>query len=146
MSGHYPRGAQDTIQRYKTQDWRKVDLANLINGKLQNIIDAERKNLTISACFLVIVFLMCPLVIYTVEALTSDIQKYALAMVHKTKELSKEKKKTDSLLYQMVPRQVAKSLKEHKDVDAEYFKSVTILFSEIMDFMRLTTQLSPMTS
>ncbi|XP_076451302.1 uncharacterized protein LOC143287242 [Babylonia areolata] len=120
------------------------DLANLINGELQNIIDAEGKNLTISACFLVIVFLMCPLVIYTVEALTSDIQKYALAMVHKTKELSKEKKKTDSLLYQMVPRQVAKSLKEHKDVDAEYFKSVTILFSEIMDFMRLTTQLPPM--
>ena len=65
-------------------------------------------------------------------------------MVHKTKELSKEKKKTDSLLYQMVPRQVAKSLKERKDVDAEYFKSVTILFSEIMDFMRLTTMLSPM--
>jgi hypothetical protein len=47
----------------------------LINGELQNIIDAEEENLIISACFLVIVFLMCPLVIYTVEALTSDIQK-----------------------------------------------------------------------
>ena len=65
-------------------------------------------------------------------------------MVHKTKELSKEKKKTDSLLYQMVPRQVAKAMKERKNVDAEYFKSVTILFSEIQDFMRMSTQLSPM--
>ncbi|XP_076472254.1 uncharacterized protein LOC143301751 [Babylonia areolata] len=120
------------------------DLANLINGELQNIIDAEEKNLIISACFLVIVFLMCPLVIYTVEALTSDIQKYAIALVHKTKELSKEKKKTDSLLYLMVPRPVAKSMQERKGVDAEYFKSVTILFSEILDFMQISTQLNPM--
>ncbi|XP_070184258.1 uncharacterized protein, partial [Littorina saxatilis] len=119
------------------------DLANLINGELQNIIDAEEENLIISACFLVIVFLMCPLVIYTVEALTSDIQKYALALVHKTKELSREKK-TDSLLYMMVPRQVAKNLKESKDVDAEYYKSVTILFSEIEDFIRLSTTMNPM--
>lgn len=61
------------------------ELAGLINGQLEEIIQAEEKNLTISACFLVIVILMCPLVIYTVEALTSDIQKYAIALVHKTK-------------------------------------------------------------
>ena len=35
-------------------------------------------------------------------------------------------------------------MKERKNVDAEYFKSVTILFSEIQDFMRMSTQLSPM--
>ncbi|RUS90975.1 hypothetical protein EGW08_001279 [Elysia chlorotica] len=113
------------------------DLANLINEELQNIIDIEENNLVISSCFLVIVFLMCPLVIYTVEALTSDIQKYAIALVDKTKELSKEGRKTDSLLYQMVPRSVAEKLKMKKDVDAEYFKSVTILLSEIMGFNKI---------
>ncbi|GFO08230.1 hypothetical protein PoB_003473500 [Plakobranchus ocellatus] len=113
------------------------DLANLINEELQNIIDIEENNLVISSCFLVIVFLMCPLVIYTVEALTSDIQKYAIALVDKTKELAKEGRKTDSLLYQMVPRPVADKLKLKKDVDAEYFKSVTILLSEIMGFNKI---------
>ena len=65
-------------------------------------------------------------------------------MAHKTLEPSREKKKTDWLLYQMVSRQVALAMKEGKNVDAEYFKSVTILFSEIPDFMRMSTQLSPM--
>ena len=37
-------------------------------------------------------------------------------------------------MYQMVPRSVAEKLKLKKDVDAEYFKSVTILLSEITGF------------
>ena len=41
--------------------------------------------MTISACFLVIVFLMCPVVLFSVQTLTSDIQRYALALVHNTK-------------------------------------------------------------
>ncbi|GFR64926.1 guanylate cyclase [Elysia marginata] len=48
-----------------------------------------------------------------------------------------EGRKTDSLLYQMVPRSVAEKMKMKKDVDAEYFKSVTILLSEIMGFNKI---------
>ena len=70
--------------------------------------------------------------------------RYALVLVDKTKELSKEKRRTDSLLYQMVPRQVAEKLKTHKGVDAEYFKSVTILFSDICGFSQITLTLEPM--
>ncbi|XP_070206498.1 uncharacterized protein [Littorina saxatilis] len=120
------------------------ELADLINGQLEEIIQAEEKNLTISACFLVIVILMCPLVIYSVEALTSDIQKYAIALVDKTKDLGKEKKKMDELLYQMVPRQVAQAMKMNESVDAEYFKSVTIMFSDIYGFTKLSMTLPPM--
>jgi len=120
------------------------ELASIINGQLEEIIQAEEKNLTISACFLVIVILMCPLVIYTVESLTSDIQRYAIALVHKTKELSKEKKKMDELLYQMVPKPVAERLKTTKDVNAEYFKSVTIMFSDIYGFSRISQECSPL--
>ncbi len=53
----------------------QLDLALLINDQLEEIIVSEDKNLIVSAIFLVIVFLMCPVVIYSVEALTSDIQK-----------------------------------------------------------------------
>ena len=65
-------------------------------------------------------------------------------LVDKTKELSKEKRRTDSLLYQMVPRQVAEMLKTHKGVESEYFKSVTILFSDICGFSQITLTLEPM--
>ena len=46
----------------------------------------------------------------------------------KTKELKEEKKKTDNLLNQMLPRSVAEQLKTHGNVDPEYFESVTIYF------------------
>ena len=72
------------------------------------------------------------------------IYRYALVLVDKTKELSKEKRRTDSLLYQMVPRQVAEMLKTHKGVESEYFKSVTILFSDICGFSQITLTLEPM--
>ncbi|ESO97637.1 hypothetical protein LOTGIDRAFT_152728 [Lottia gigantea] len=119
------------------------DLATLINGKLEEIINEEERNLIISAGLLVVVILMCPLVIYSVESLTSDIQKYALTLVEKTKELSREKKKTDTLLYQMVPKPVAEQLKLRREVDAEYFKSVTVMFSDIFGFTRIANECTP---
>ena len=52
------------------------------------------------------------------------------------KELNREKRRTDSLLYQMLPKPVAEQLKLKKDVNAEYYKEVTIFFSDIVGFIR----------
>ncbi len=49
-------------------------------------------------------------------------------MSGKTQELKEEKKKTDNLLNQMLPRSVADQLKTHGHVDPEYYESVTIYF------------------
>ncbi|GFS09111.1 guanylate cyclase 32E [Elysia marginata] len=119
------------------------DLAELINGELQSIIDVEEKNLTISVCFLALVIFMCPLVICSVEALTTGIQLYAIAMVQKSKELVKEKQKADALLYRMVPGPIVAKLKRCKSVEAEYFKSVTIMFCDINDFNSLIQTSQP---
>ena len=43
----------------------------------------------------------------------------------------------------MVPKQVADKLKKNKGVDAEFFKSVTIMFSDICGFARITMTLEP---
>ncbi|XP_041377373.1 guanylate cyclase 32E-like [Gigantopelta aegis] len=100
-------------------------------------------NLTISGILLFVVFLMCPLVVYFVQALTSDIQMYAQTLVNKTKELHREMRKTNSLLYQMVPRVIADKLKNNESIDAEYFKSTTIMSSEIVGFTDVTIQYTP---
>lgn len=52
------------------------------------------------------------------------------------KELNREKKRTDSLLHQMLPKAVAEQLKIKKDVTAEFYKEVTIFFSNISNFGR----------
>lgn len=44
----------------------------------------------------------------------------------------------------MVPKQVADKLKKSVHIDAEYFKSVTIFFSDICGFATISTTSSPM--
>lgn len=120
------------------------DLGNEILFVLDSVLEDATRDLAVSAIFLVVVILMCPLIIFVTENLTSVIQKYALTLVDKTKELTLEKKVTDSLLYQMVPKQVADKLKKSVHIDAEYFKSVTIFFSDICGFATISTTSSPM--
>ncbi|KAJ8301238.1 hypothetical protein KUTeg_020225 [Tegillarca granosa] len=120
------------------------DLGEYVIEKVDQVIQHSTRDLAISATFLVLVIIVCPLVIFATENLTSSIQKYALTLVDKTKELTQEQKRTDSLLYQMVPQPVAEKLKNNVHIDAEYFKTVTILFSDIYGFARLCANCSPL--
>ncbi|PAA69100.1 hypothetical protein BOX15_Mlig004886g1 [Macrostomum lignano] len=59
----------------------------------------------------------------------------ATAQLSKTTQaLNAEKRKTDNLLYQMLPKRVAESLRNGERVDAEKFSMVTVLFSDIVGF------------
>ncbi|XP_052083525.1 uncharacterized protein LOC127720814 [Mytilus californianus] len=122
----------------------QTEMGAFVIAKFNNEIDSLTQQLAINAVLLVIVILVCPVVIVATESLTSSIQTYALTLVDKTKELTKEKKRTDGLLYQMVPRQVADMLKKKKKVDAEFFKMVTVCFSDMYGFDKLTVDLTPM--
>lgn len=62
----------------------------------------------------------------------------------RTKALSKEKKRTDTLLYQMLPKQVAEQLKQNQEVTTEEFVHATIMFSDIVGFTQISSRSSPL--
>ncbi|XP_052058788.1 retinal guanylyl cyclase 2-like [Mytilus californianus] len=62
----------------------------------------------------------------------------------RTLELEEEKKKTDLLLFRMLPPTVAESLKTGKSVEAEMFTEVTIYFSDIVGFTTISAMSNPL--
>uniref|UniRef100_A0A7E4ZTS6 Guanylate cyclase n=1 Tax=Panagrellus redivivus TaxID=6233 RepID=A0A7E4ZTS6_PANRE len=61
----------------------------------------------------------------------------------RTKELVEEKKKSDILLYRMLPKQVAEELKSGKVVEPESFDMVTVFFSDVVSFTTLASKCTP---
>ncbi|GMT22345.1 hypothetical protein PFISCL1PPCAC_13642, partial [Pristionchus fissidentatus] len=59
------------------------------------------------------------------------------------KELIEEKKKSDILLYRMLPKQVAEKLKLGQSVEPEAFECVTIFFSDVVSFTTLASKSTP---
>ncbi|MPC88948.1 Atrial natriuretic peptide receptor 1 [Portunus trituberculatus] len=74
----------------------------------------------------------------------STVQAFSETLLHKTHELRFEKKRSDKLLYQMLPSSVAQQLRIHKTVPAETFSSITIYFSDIVGFSEMAYQSTPM--
>ncbi|XP_055356096.1 atrial natriuretic peptide receptor 1-like isoform X2 [Paramacrobiotus metropolitanus] len=75
------------------------------------------------------------------ETYATDLE--ALVM-ERTEAFLEEKRKSEELLYQVLPKSVAERLKQGKSVEPEAFEKVSIYFSDIVGFTTLSASSTPM--
>ena len=77
------------------------------------------------------------------NALEKSNEELELRVEKRTFDLRQEQEKSEALLLNILPAAIAKQLKQKTQVIAEYFESVTILFSDIVGFTSLSARMAP---
>ncbi|XP_064609180.1 adenylate cyclase, germination specific-like [Liolophura sinensis] len=122
----------------------KSNLKKDIFSAISNRMNKANGSVLTAVVIFSLIAIMSTILFFLVKNLTTDLQGYAQHAAQKSFELEKEKYKSDQLLFQMLPKQVALQLKRNEPVNAEFFESVSIYFSDIMGFTHISAQSSPM--
>lgn len=107
--------------------------------KMEEIIDGSVMALTVFISVLATIFLAS-----SMNKLTQKIAGFANKVSNKSVELSQEKRRTENLLCQMLPKSVVEKLKADIEVPAEFFQGVTIFFGDIVGFTSICSRSTPM--
>lgn len=126
----------------------RVRLSDRITEELKNVTSEARREMIIYVVAMLVIIVAClTLGIWyasCIYSLTSRIRNYAWSVSQKTLQLDAEKKKSEKLLYQMLPRQVVDQLRLNNCVQAEHFDQVTIFFSDVVGFTDLSSVSTPL--
>lgn len=122
-----------------------------INKKLEErilyAIDYEYNKAESSVILTLVIFLVCfataPIVIKMLHKVTTRLQEIASDLSIKSDHLEDERKRAQSLLHQMLPKQVATQLQLSQSVQAEYFDKATVYFCDVVGFTNLSAKSSP---
>ena len=125
-----------------------LDLQESIAAKTMLRFDTTLFNnlmdMIVYAIVLIIFAGICPIIVNFLRFLTTDIVKYSTILFEKSSELKEEKRRAETIVYQLIPKSIADRLKNNSKIKSEFFKSVTIMFSSIVEFTKLTIEYSPM--
>ncbi|KAK3086158.1 hypothetical protein FSP39_014444 [Pinctada imbricata] len=123
-------------------------VSKIIKEELDSILESVTKSYTIYITvqvFAVAISLVLSVWYFTcLGRMNKLISKYARNIQAKTRDLAKEKRLTEDLLYRMMPKNVAETLKRTGTAPASEFKSTTVYFSDIVEFTTLSSRISPM--
>ncbi|UYV64173.1 hypothetical protein LAZ67_2006930 [Cordylochernes scorpioides] len=123
----------------------RAHLRPMRKGLKLNIFDNKQHQLTYSISLILSAMCRKPNIFDNMLVMMEKYANNLEALVdERTSMLIEEKKKTEELLYEMLPRYVADQLKIGNKVEAESFDCVTIYFSDIVGFTTMSAESSPL--
>lgn len=125
-----------------------ISLIHLVIYDVKNDLNEMLETLGTSVAFMVVViivmiFLLSPFIIISAHRSMSTLAVYTYTMDQKSRELQRQKRRTERLIKEMLPAYIAYRMMKGEVVDAEYFDSVTVFFSDISDFNEISMASSP---
>lgn len=78
-----------------------------------------------------------------ITLLSSYSNNLEIIVLERTKEIEESKEKSEHLLSQLLPRNIAEDLKQGRKIIPELFECVTVFFSDIVDFAEILLESTP---
>ena len=107
-------------------------------------ISIREQHLILNVVQTVVAVVMMPIIIMLVYSITKKLQSFANSLKDKTHALENERERSEQILYQMLPVEIAKRMMKKMDIVPEQFDSVTIFFSDIVGFTTICSKSTPM--
>ena len=77
------------------------------------------------------------------QTLYAEIENQRTLIQQQHEQLELEREKSENLLLNILPQSIAQRLKENPSVIADHFNSITVLFTDIVGFTKISENLTP---
>ena len=126
------------------------DLTSKHIDKMAKEVEKERRKMEENIVYEVVVVVVVILVVVPLNLassffMASSLKTYVSCVQQNTEAIEEEKKKTEKIVHEILPKSIALQLKSGNKMVAEEFDSVSILFSDIANFGDLTETGTPFT-
>ena len=120
-----------------------ITLRMEMNELIADEIKGVDREYVIGIFVLVLLFIISPMIVILVRNAVNGLQIFSASVKTKARELRKEQRRADGLIYQMLPKTVADGLRQNKST-SEMFESATVCFTEIDGFKNIAKNCTPL--
>ena len=150
-------GDSTTLPRENTDDFSALSALlsevqsherNLLACQLEQLERDKSDSSVVRITLLLVILLVALPVLYhftwrRAEATAVRLRQQLEQVYASTKELACDKKRAENLLFQLYPESVARSLMKNIPIEPETFDSVTVYFSDIVGFTKISAASTP---